>query len=86
MNYIALFKIKDNIIINISISNIVRNHNLDDLDKDLFKRAHHLCTHQPLDLMLFDFRSNDAKHEIRHNFTNFLDSRPKQDQMIKMKN
>ena len=33
--------------------------------------------HQPLDFMLLDFRSSDAKHKIRHNFTDFLDSRPK---------
>lgn len=80
VNYIVLFKINDNI----SISNIIRNHNLDDVDKDLFKRAYHLCTHQPLDFMLLDFRSNDPKHKIRHNFTDFLDLRPKQNHMIKM--
>jgi len=68
VNYIILFKINDNI----SINNILKNHNIIDVDKDVFKRAFMLCTHLPLDFMCLDFRSENPIHRIRHNFLDFL--------------
>lgn len=73
INYIILFRINDNI----SIRNILRNHNLSDIDSNIFKHAYHLCTHQPLSFMLLDFKSNEDKHRIRNCFLNFLDLKNK---------
>lgn len=69
VNYIILFKINDNI----SINNIIRNHNLTDIDKNLFKQIYNLSIEKPLDFMLLDFRTNDPKKRIRHNFLDFID-------------
>jgi len=78
VNYIILFKINDNI----SIDNIIRNHNLTNIDKDLFKEVYRLSTQQPLDFILLDFKSNDEKDRIRYNFLNFLCLKPKKDPML----
>jgi len=69
VNYIILFKINDAI----SINNIIRNHNLTDIDKGLFKKIYTLSTEKPLDFMLLDFRTNDPNMRLRHNFTDFID-------------
>ena len=68
INYISLFRINDNI----SINNIVHNHNLNDIDKELLKKVYLLCTEVPLNFMLLDFRSNDKSDRIRFNFLNFI--------------
>lgn len=68
VNYIILFKINDNV----SISNIIRNHNLTDIDKDLFKNIYNLCTEKPLNFMLLDFKTNDPNMRIRCNFLDFV--------------
>ena len=73
VNYIILFKINDNV----SIRNIIRNHNLNDIDIDLFKKAYHLSTDKPFSFMLLDFKSTDDKDRIRNNFLNFLDLKKK---------
>ena len=73
VNYIILFKINDNI----SISNIIRNHNINDVDKELFKNAYLLCTKEPMDFLMLDFRTDNPLQKIRHNFLGFLDLRPK---------
>lgn len=78
VNYIVLFKINDNI----SIGNIIRNHNLDNIDKDLFKKIYHVCVKEPMDFMLLDFRTNEPAHKIRHNFLDFIDLRPKPYRLI----
>jgi len=52
INYIILFKINDLI----SINHIIRNHNLTTIDKDLFKKVYQICTKEPLDCMILDFR------------------------------
>ena len=64
INYIVLFRINDNI----SINNIIHNHNLNDIDKELLKKVYLLCTEVPLNFMLLDFRSNDEKDRIRSKF------------------
>jgi ABC-type dipeptide/oligopeptide/nickel transport system ATPase subunit len=68
INYIILFKINDNI----SINNIIRNHNLTDIDKDLFKKIYTLSTDKPLDFLLLDFKTNNNNMRIRHNFLDFI--------------
>ena len=78
MNYMVLFKITDNI----SIGNITRNHNLDDIDKDLFKKVYHVCVKEPMDFMLLDFRTKEPAHKTRHNFLDFIDLRPKPNRRI----
>ena len=78
VNYIILFRINDTI----SINNIIRNHNLGFVDKDLFKQAYMHCTSQPMDFLMLDFRTNDDKLKIRHNFLNGLDLRPKNECLL----
>jgi DNA polymerase III delta prime subunit len=68
VNYIILFKINDAI----SINNIIKNHNLTDIDKGLFKKIYTLSTEKPLDFLLLDFRTNDPNMRIRRNFTDFV--------------
>lgn len=78
VNYIILFKINDNI----SINHILRNHNMLNVDKDIFKKAYNLCTSIPLNFMMIDFKSSDEKDRIRYNFMNFLDLRPNNQKLL----
>ena len=43
INYFILFKINDNI----SLNNIIRNHNIADVDSSIIKSACNLCTNTP---------------------------------------
>ena len=78
VNYIVLFKINDNI----SIGNIIRNHNISSIDKHTFRHIYDVCTKEPMDFMLLDFRTNDDKMKIRHNFLDGIDLRPKPNRLI----
>ncbi len=67
VNYIVLFKNNDNI----SINNIIRNHNITNIDKDLFKKAYMLCTDVPFQFMLFDLELMMRKKELEAIFKIF---------------
>jgi len=78
VNYIILFRINDNI----SINNILKNHNILNVDKDLFKRAYILSTYEPLNFLLLDFKSRDEKDRVRYNFLNYLDLQPRENRLM----
>ena len=75
INYFILNKINDAI----SVDNIIRNHNIYGVDKDIFKKAYYLCIKEPLNFMMLDLKSRDPKDRYRHNFLNFLKLKPDQD-------
>jgi hypothetical protein len=69
INYFILFKINDNI----SLNNIIRNHNIADVDSSIIKSACNLCTNTPPNFFLIDLKTGNLKERFRMNFLNFLD-------------
>jgi hypothetical protein len=69
INYFILFKINDNI----SLNNIIRNHNISDIDPSIIKSAYNLCTQTPPNFFLIDLKTGNLKERFRENFLNFLD-------------
>ena len=65
--YFIIFKLNDNTTIN----NIIRNHNIHNVDKDMFKDIYVMSTSQPRNFLLIDLKGDKAKH-LRNNFTNFI--------------
>ena len=68
INYFILFKINDNI----SLNNIIRNHNIADVDSSIIKSACNLCTQDFGDFFMIDMKGNE-KEKFRSNFLGFLD-------------
>ena len=69
INYFILFKINDNI----SLNNIIRNHNISDVDPSIIKSALNLCTQQPPSFFMIDMKTINKKERFRKNFLQFLD-------------
>ena len=69
INYFILFKINDNI----SLNNIIRNHNIADVDSAIIKSACNVCTNTPPNFFLIDMKTGNLKERFRMNFLNFLD-------------
>ena len=69
INYFILFKINDNI----SLNNIIRNHNISDVDASIIKSAYNLCTQTPPNFFMIDMKTGNLKERFRENFLNFLD-------------
>lgn len=69
INYFILFKINDNI----SLNNIIRNHNISDVDPSIIKSAYYLCTQTPPNFFLIDIKTQNLKERFRKNFLEFLD-------------
>ena len=69
INYFILFKINDNI----SLNNIIRNHNISDVDPSIIKSALNLCTQTPPNFFMIDMKTINKKERFRENFLNFLD-------------
>lgn len=67
INYFILFKLNDNSTIN----NIIRNHNIDDIDKETFKKLYQYSTAEKLNFFMIDLKGPKEKR-LRHNFTEFL--------------
>jgi hypothetical protein len=67
INYFIIFKLNDNV----SINNIIRNHNVDNIDKDKFKEAYLNSTKEKLNFFMLDLKG-DPQKRLRHNFTEFL--------------
>jgi hypothetical protein len=67
LQYIIMFRLNDNI----SINNIIRNHNIHNVQKDKFKEFYIQSTSEPRQFFLIDLRGDKDKH-LRSNFTNFL--------------
>jgi len=69
INYFILFKINDNI----SLNNIIRNHNISDVDPSIIKSACNLCTQTPPNFFLIDLKTGNLGERFRKNFLEFLD-------------
>ena len=69
INYFILFKINDNI----SLNNIIRNHNIADVDSSIIKSACSLCTQTFGEFFLIDMKGGNLDERFRHNFLGFLD-------------
>ena len=69
INYFILFKINDNI----SLNNIIRNHNIADVDSSIIKSACNVCTQTAPNFFMIDMKTGNLKERFRKNFLNFLD-------------
>ena len=66
LHYIILFKLNGNV----SINNIIKNHNINGIDKDLFKSHYQKATSEPRQFLLIDLK-NPTTH-LRQNFLNMF--------------
>lgn len=66
--YFIIFKQNDTATLN----NIIRNHNTDNIDKEIFKKAYEYSTREPRNFLLIDTTSGAGVKRIRHNFLNFI--------------
>ena len=64
IHYFILFRLNDNI----SINNIIRNHNLENIDKNVFKKLYLDATAEPLNFFMVDLRGK-KETRLRKNFT-----------------
>ena len=69
IQYIIMFKLNDNI----SLNNIIRNHNISDVDPSIIKSALNLCTQTPPNFFMIDIKTINKKERFRKNFLEFLD-------------
>jgi hypothetical protein len=69
INYFIIFKINDNI----SLNNIIRNHNIADVDSSIIKSVCNLCTLTPPNFFMIDLKTGNLKERFRKIFLNFLD-------------
>lgn len=67
INYFILFKLNDNS----TIGNIIRNHNIDNIPTDFFKRVYHQSTKEKFNFLLLDLLG-DKTTRLRHNFLGFF--------------
>lgn len=63
-HYFLVFKLNDNSTLN----NIIRNHNIDDLDTNEWKEFYNECTKEPLNFMMVDLKTQDKNNRLRKNF------------------
>ena len=64
IHYFILLRLNDNI----SINNIIRNHNLENIDKNVFKKLYLDATAEPLNFFMVDLRGK-KETRLRKNFT-----------------
>jgi hypothetical protein len=57
----------------ISLNNIIRNHNISDVDPKKKKSALNLCTQTPPNFFMIDMKTINKKERFRKNFLHFLD-------------
>ena len=69
INYFILFKINDNI----SLNNIIRNHNISDVDPSIIKAACSVCTKTFGNFFMIDMKTTNLDERFRHNLLGFLD-------------
>ena len=67
--YYFILKLNDNVTIN----NIIRNHNIYNIEKDTFRKYYNDATSDPLNFFLVDLKTKDKTNHLRKNFTSFYD-------------
>jgi hypothetical protein len=68
INYFIVYFLNDNITIN----NIIRNHNVDNIDKDLFRKMYEKATDEKFTFFMVDLCNPDRKYRYRKNFLNLF--------------
>jgi hypothetical protein len=68
INYFIIYKLNDNI----SINNIIRNHNINNVKKEIILNMYNYSTKNKFDFFLIDLKNEDPKYHFRHNFLNLL--------------
>jgi hypothetical protein len=53
---------------NTTLNNIIRNHNIHDVDKELFGDLYDKSTSDPLSFVMIDLKGKDKKTHLRKNF------------------
>jgi hypothetical protein len=66
--YFLLFKLNDNTTIN----NIIRNHNIHNVDKERFRQLYDDATDEKLNFFMIDLKTDDKTKHLRKNFAGFL--------------
>jgi len=66
INYFIIFKLNDNI----TLDNILRNHNVFGIDKEVCKRLYQVSTRDKLNFFLIDLKNRE--YHLRHNWTKIL--------------
>jgi hypothetical protein len=69
--YFIIFKQNDNVTLN----NIIRNHNTENVDKEIFKKAYEYATRDPHNFLLIDTTVGAGFKKLRHNFKNFIQTK-----------
>ena len=69
ISYFVIFKLSDNI----SLNNIIRNHNISDVDSSIIKAACSVCTKNFGDFFMIDMKTTNLDERFRHKFLGFLD-------------
>jgi len=64
IHYFFIFKQNDNSTLN----NIIRNHNVDNLDSNYIKDFYADCVKDPMNFMMIDMRTKDPEERLRKNF------------------
>ena len=68
IEYFILFKLNDTA----TIINIIRNHNIDQIPKEIFMKMYLMATSQPRQFFMLDIKNPDPKYRYRINFTNLI--------------
>jgi hypothetical protein len=67
--YFIIFKLNDNVTIN----NIIKNHNIYNVEKEHFKKLYQDATNEQLNFFLVDLKTKYIKQHLRKNFIDFFD-------------
>jgi hypothetical protein len=67
--YFFIFKLNDNVTIN----NVIRNHNIYNVDKEKFRKLYDDATSEPMNFFLVDLKTKDKTKHLRKNFTSFYE-------------
>jgi len=68
IEYFIVFRLNDNVTIN----NIIKNHNIDNIPKELFMEMYLLATSVPRQFFMLDLKNPDKKYRYRTNFTHLF--------------
>ena len=68
INYFIIYKLNDNV----SINNIIRNHNINNLNKNTILNMYNYSTKIKGDFFMIDLKNENNKFHYRHNFTELL--------------
>ena len=57
---------------NVTINNLIRNHNIYNVEKEAFRKLYDDATAEPLNFLLVDLKTKDKSKHLRKNFTDFF--------------